>query len=165
MSSCLIFQGLWAAALERRGPTYVYTKVGTRVPNLNTVQGFGVYTLNNTGGRRKMFITRENATSWLSSCWAPSQALSLGWNCFMTMGSSSYQLPVIYPQDFPPLKQKQKAFFCNFWFFLNLVRINHMLIPVFLTALKCWFVLTLQSFFFKFHKSDSKNCLAVPGTG
>ncbi len=40
--------------------------------------GFGVYSMNKTGGRitrRKMFMTRANAASWLSSCSEPSQPL------------------------------------------------------------------------------------------
>ncbi len=42
---------------------------------------FSAYSMNKTGGRRKMLITRANAASWLSSSSAPSQSLlkSLLW--------------------------------------------------------------------------------------
>ncbi len=75
MSPCLIWQGLWAAAQERRFFLRVrYTKEGTRVHFLNT-GGLVVYSMKKNRGRRKIFITRANATSWLSTCWAPSQSL------------------------------------------------------------------------------------------
>ncbi len=55
-------------------------------------RGFSVYSTNKTGVRTKMFITRANAASvieqLLSTFSIPSQAPSLGWNCFMTMGSA-----------------------------------------------------------------------------
>ncbi len=47
--------------LKREG-AYVYTKEGARVPSLN-MRGFRVYSMNKTGGRRKMFITRANAAA------------------------------------------------------------------------------------------------------
>ncbi len=59
MSPCWIWQGLWAAAQERR--CLYLLKRGN--------------SMNKTGGRRKTFVTRANAASCLSSCWAPSQSL------------------------------------------------------------------------------------------
>jgi hypothetical protein len=72
MSPCSIWQGLWAAAQERR--FLCINKRGNYSP-LSKCRGFSVYSMNKTGGRRKMFITRANSASWLSSCWAPSQSL------------------------------------------------------------------------------------------
>jgi hypothetical protein len=46
-----------------------------RVGTLSIYRGFGVYSMNKTGGRRTMFIIRANATSRLSSFSAPSQLL------------------------------------------------------------------------------------------
>jgi hypothetical protein len=72
MSHCSIWQGLWAAAQERR---YICVhKRGNSSP-LSKYRWFSVYSMNKTGGRRKMFVTMANAASWLSSCWAPSQFL------------------------------------------------------------------------------------------
>ncbi len=86
-----IRQGLWAAAQERR--CLCFRKRGNycRVPSLNT-GGLACTRWTKLGVGGKMFITRANSASWLSSCWAPShsvpsQAYSLGWNYFMTMGS------------------------------------------------------------------------------
>ncbi len=76
MSPCSIWKGLYEPLLKREG-TCVYTKEGTTSP-LSKYRGFRVYSMNKTGGRRKMFITTvhsANAASWLSSCWAPSQSL------------------------------------------------------------------------------------------
>jgi len=53
---------------------------------LSKYRGFGVYSINTTGGWRKMFITWENAVIWFLSYSAPSQASSLGLNFFMTTG-------------------------------------------------------------------------------
>jgi hypothetical protein len=47
--------------LKREG-TFVDRREGTRSPSLNT-GGVGVYSMNKTGGRRKVFITRANAAS------------------------------------------------------------------------------------------------------
>jgi len=52
----------------------MYRKEGTRVP-FSKYKGFGVYSMNKTWDRRKMFITRENVATRLSSCSAPSQPL------------------------------------------------------------------------------------------
>jgi hypothetical protein len=43
-----------------------------------SMQRIGLYSMNKTGGRRKIFITRAiaNAARWLSSCTAPSQSPS-----------------------------------------------------------------------------------------
>jgi hypothetical protein len=74
MSPCSVWQGLWAAAQQRRCLYVLYTKEGTIVP-LSKYRGFGVYSMDKTGGRWKMFITRTNAASWLSSGSSPSQSL------------------------------------------------------------------------------------------
>jgi hypothetical protein len=75
MSPCSIWQGLWAAAQERR--CLCVHRRGNQSPlrPLSQYRGFNVYSMNKTGGRRKMFITRVTAASWLSSCSAPSQPL------------------------------------------------------------------------------------------
>jgi hypothetical protein len=57
--------------LNREG-TFVYRKEGT-------IQGFDFHSMNKTGDRRKMFITRANVASCLSSTDSdPFQAPSLG---------------------------------------------------------------------------------------
>ncbi len=72
MSPCSIWQGLYAAAQERR---YLYVhKRGNSSP-LSKNRGLSVYSMNKIGGRRKMFITGANATSWLTSGSVPSQSL------------------------------------------------------------------------------------------
>ncbi len=43
-------------------------------PLYSKYRGFSVYSMNKTGGRRKM-CKWANAASWLGSCWAPSQSL------------------------------------------------------------------------------------------
>jgi hypothetical protein len=71
ISPCSIWQGQWAAAQEKRCLNVHKRGNYCRVP-----RGFSVYSMNNTGARRrKMFITKANSASWLSSCWAPSQSL------------------------------------------------------------------------------------------
>jgi hypothetical protein len=55
--------------LIKREGTYVYTKEGTIESPLQIQGGLGVYSMNKTGGRRKMFVTR------LSSCSEPYQPL------------------------------------------------------------------------------------------
>jgi hypothetical protein len=42
---------------------YMYTKEGTMQSPLSKYRGFSVYSMNKTGRRRKMFITRANAAS------------------------------------------------------------------------------------------------------
>ncbi len=65
--------------LKREG-TYVYTKERTSVFSLNTVGLVCTvpYLMNKTWDWRKMFITRANAASWLSSCSSPSQPFLCG---------------------------------------------------------------------------------------
>jgi hypothetical protein len=43
--------------------------------------------MNKTGGRRKMFLTRENAASFIKQLLSPLSSPFFGVNCFMTMGS------------------------------------------------------------------------------
>ncbi len=50
--------------LKREG-AYVYTKEETRVLSLNT-GSFSVYSMNKTGGRMTIFLTRANAGSGFS---------------------------------------------------------------------------------------------------
>jgi len=59
-----------------REKVLMYTKRELELP-----LWFSVHSMNKTGGRRKMFITRANAAGRLSSCSAPSQSLfkSLLW--------------------------------------------------------------------------------------
>ncbi len=49
-----------------------------------------VLPLNKTRSGRKMFLTRANPATRLSSCSAPSQVLSLGWYSFITMSPEPY---------------------------------------------------------------------------
>jgi hypothetical protein len=64
MSPCSIWQGLWAAAQEGR---YLCVHERGNSSPLSKYRGLSVYSMNQIGGRRKMFITGANAASWLSS--------------------------------------------------------------------------------------------------
>ncbi len=60
------------------------TKEGTEVPSLNT-GGFSVSSMNKTGGRRKMFITRANLASSFSSPF-----FRVTWHCDYVFRSDSF---------------------------------------------------------------------------
>ncbi len=55
--------------LLKREVTIVDTKEGARVPSLNTHTGFGVYSMNKRGDRRKMFMT----VGFLSGIFSPNR--------------------------------------------------------------------------------------------
>ncbi len=75
----LILRGGLSTCQERR-----YYCVHKRGNPLYKYRGFDVYSMNKTGDRSIMFITRASATSWLGSCTAPSQA-PWGWFCCITV--------------------------------------------------------------------------------
>ncbi len=54
---------------------------------LSINSGFGVYSMNRTGGWVELSVTRINVASWVCSCWTPSQHLLMTSNYFITTAS------------------------------------------------------------------------------
>ncbi len=72
LGPCSTEQGLCSSVTR-----YWVKKRGDWSP-VSRCMGFGVYSMNKTGGGRKMLLTTDKVTSWVSRCSSPSQVPVLG---------------------------------------------------------------------------------------